>query len=329
MVTSLYSPTGTCRQSSLKSCLTTGLLIIIGILLISIFGSIIWVKSTKPGPIFKGIDVDNENTVLIDFFDTFLYKEIEISKAEDSHCPDCKVEIYSFYPDDIIVDDNYYNISADSLTTTHDDILLSPNYFISNSKIKVSVTFYPQKDQNTTVEFLLFNDLELYEPFQRGEKPNPYQIYPVQVNKKEKTFSVVIVVANTGYFFLGIRPSDSPVTFGFQITVQQIYYSRKDFPSLTCLLESTKSCTIRFTVSHTDEYTDTLKTCIFVYSIPPPNFPKSYYVSLEYNVYRGFWNTWSIGLVSGIGVSSLCVSVLCCYYIFCLCNCARAHKRKF
>ncbi len=321
---------GFCTKMYLRWYLLISLSISLGGILLISCSSVLLVLSTNPGPINRKIHFNYLNTVLVDCFDTFLYNQIEVRKADDIRCPDCEVEVYSFYLDQVIVDNHYFNISSDILTATHDDIILSPMYFISDSTIRLSVTFYPSNNQNSTVEFLLFNNLDLYDSFQNGEKPDPYQKYSVRVNEIEKTFSKVIKLPNTGYFFLGIRPSDSSVTFQYQLNVHQIYYSRDNFPSRICLLDAlTKSCTVPFTVSYTDDYTDKLHTYIFVYSIPPPNFPESYYVSLEYNVQRGFWNSRSVGLVSVIGLSALCVSVLCCCCLWlCLCKCLKGHQRK-
>lgn len=306
------------------------LLILLGVVFIVSFGSVLFVSSTNPSPIENKMSINNLDTVLIDFFNTYYYEEIEVRKAKENRCPDCEVEVYSFYPDHIIVDNNRFNVSSDILIATHDDVILSPMYFVSESTITLSVKFYPSKNHNTSVQFVLFDDLDLYDSFQNGERPDPYLKYFVKVNEIDKSFSKVISIPTTGYFFLGIRPSHSSVTFQYQLNVDQIYYSRANFPSRTCLLDTTtESCTIPFTVSYTNDYTDTLQTCIFVYSIPPPNFPESYYVNLEYSVQRGFWNSRSVGLVSVMGISALCVFVLCCSCLWlCLCKCVQSRRRK-
>ncbi len=304
--------------------------ILLGQILVVSFGSVLLESSINPGPIHKKIDISNLNAVLVDYFNTFLYNQIEVRKATNSHCPDCKVEVYSFYPDHIIVDNKYYNVSSNILTATHDDVLLSPGYFISDSMVRLSVTFYLSKDQNTTVEFVLFDNLDLYNSFQNGERPTPYKVYSVQVSENKKYFSKDIKIPNTGYFFIGIQPSDSSITFQYQLIVHQIFYSRDNFPSPTCLLDAnTEFCTIPFTTSYTDDYTDTLQTCIFLYSIPSTNFPESYYVTLEYDVQRGFWNSRSVALVSLTGVSALYLCVTCCScFLFCLYRCVQGRQKK-
>lgn len=304
-------------------------LLIVGIVLLISLSSTLYVISTKPGSLQRNLIVNNDDTVLIDFFNIYSYKGIEIRQAKDSRCSDCKLEVYSFYPDNIIVDDHYFNISATNLTTTHDDVLLAPSYFVSGSKIRLSVKFLPLKAQNTTIEFLLFNNLSQYNTFQAGSRPIALQVYTMSVNEKNKReHSLEITIENTGYYFLGIRPTDSPVTFQFSVAVYQIFYSRNYFPAPICRLESTESCYIPFTVSFSDYYTDTLKKCVFVYSIPPPQVADSYYNTLEYEVYRSFWNSYSIALISLISLSALCVFTTCCYFLcFCLCTATRRRRR--
>ncbi len=268
--------------------------------------------------------------ILLNFFDTFYYNEINVEKSKSNQCPDCSVEVYSFYPDNLIVDDNYFNISSDIVTATHDDVILPPTYFISGSKVRLSAIFFPTKGQNTTVKFVLFNNLPDYEAFQRGDKPGAYQTYHLQVNEKERTFSALITIANTDYYFIGLRP-DSPVNLKFTVMVHQIYYSRANFPPPVCLLTSTEfSCTVQFMPSSTDAYTNTLNTCVLVYSIPPVEVAESYLVTLDYNVYRGFWNVYSLVLVSFVCLSVLCVVfVSSCWIVSCVWNVMKLRKTKY
>ena len=299
------------------------LVVLIAVVLISC--SIVLIRtSTVPGTISQIIEVENQDMVLLNYFDTFYYNEITIEKSKDNRCPACTIEVYSFYPDNLIVDDNYFNVSSGDVTATHDDVILSPKYFISGSKVKLTAVFFPTKTQNTTIKFVLYNNLQQYEAFQRGDKPDAYQTYRIQVNEKEKTYSLSLTIVNTGYYFIGVRP-DSPVSLQFTVIVHQIYYSRDNFPPPVCVLTSTASCTVPFTPSSTDAYTDTLNTCVLVYSIPPHEVAESYYVTLEYNVYRGFWNMYAIALLSLVCLSALCVPFLCFY---CACSCVLKARNK-
>ncbi len=290
------------------------------------FGSILIRISTVPGTISQIIEVENQNMVLLDYFDTYYYNKITIEESKHNRCPACTVEVYSFYPDNLIVDDNYFNVSSGNVTATRDDVILSPNYFISGSKVKLTAIFFPTRAQNTTIEFVLYNNLQQYEAFQRGDKPDAYETYSIQVNEKEKTYSLSLTIVNTDYYFIGLRP-DSPVSLQFTVIVHQIHYSRDNFPPPVCVLTSTDSCTVPFTPSSTDTYTDTLKTCVLVYSIPPHEVAESYYVTLEYDVYRGFWNMYTIILLSLVCLSALCVLLLC-FYCACSCVCSGVKARN-
>ncbi len=314
---------------SLKCWIISILMLLLGIAAFIITGSILTHISLVPGSIFQTIEIQNQDMVLINLFNTFLYKEISIKKSKSNQCPDCSVEVYSFYPDSLIVGDNFFNISSDILTATQDDVILPPKYFISGSKVKLSAIFYPNTGQNTSIQFVLFNNLPDYKAFQRDEKPNPYQTYYMQVNEKERAFAAVITVENTDYYFIGIRP-DAPVSFNFTVTGNQIYYSRDNFPPPVCVLTSTESCTVHFTPSSTDAYTDTLKTCVLVYSIPPHAVAESYYVNLDYDVYRSFWNVYSLVLLSLICLSILYVVFVCsCWFISCVWNIIRLKRTKY
>ena len=288
------------------------------------------VVSINPGPISSEVFIDNQDTVLVNFFDTYYYDKIRIRKAQANECPDCKVEVYSFYPDNLIVGDRYQNVSSGTLTATHEDVLLQPQYYVSGSKIKMLIEFFPEKGQNSTVELVVFNDLRKYEAFRRGDKPIPNQVYTVQVNKGVKPFSQLVTITDTGYYFIGVNPVDDPITFQSFLNVHQIYYSHNYFPSPICIFDSvTDYCTVQFTPSSTDAYTDTLKMCVLVYSAPPQEVAKSYYLSLDYVVYRSFWTNVSKALLSLMSIVFLVVSILVVYY-FCSCiiNFVRAKRSR-
>ena len=116
------------------------------------------------------------------------------------------------------------------MTATHEDVLLQPQYYVSGSEIRMVVEFFPDKGQNSTVEFVIFNDLRKYESFRRGDNPQPNIVYTIQVNKDVKPFSQLVTITDTGYYFIGVNPIDSSITFQSVLTVHQIYYSRNDFP---------------------------------------------------------------------------------------------------
>lgn len=190
----MLTPAAVNSKLSFKCWKITIPLLLVGIAAFITTGSILTRISTVPGSIFQTIEIQNQDMILIDFFDTFYYSKINVTKSQFNRCPDCTVEVYSFYPDNLIVDDNYLNISSDIVTATHDDVVLPPKYLISGSKVKLSAIFFPNKSQNTTVKFVMFNNLQDYEAFQRGDKPNAYQSYPIQVSEKERAFSASITI---------------------------------------------------------------------------------------------------------------------------------------
>ena len=268
---------------------------------------------------------------MLDFFDTYLYRTLHIQKAHDNQCSNCKQEVYSFYPDNLIVADNFFNKTSGTLTSTHDDVLLAPEYYVSGSKIRIFVEFYASVGKNVTAKLVAFNNLRQYDAFRRGEQPKPYQTSSVYVSKNKEVFSSELTVSDTGYYFIGIRPTNGPVTFQSTFIVHQIYYSRVDFPRPTCELDSTAtgSCTIHFPPSSTDTYTDTLKMCVLVYSEPPQEVPTSYYVTLDYSVYRGFWTSRSTALLTLIGICCFfCVCSLCLFFFTCARNIIQARRIK-
>ena len=287
---------------------------VIGFLLILVLSSVLLGISIHPGSISDSIYIDNQDMVLLGYFDTYYYGEVQVHKAQDNQCLECKIEVYVFYPDRLIVADKHFNESSGILTSTHDDVLLPPKYYVSSgSFIKVFVEFFPTAGQNSSVEFLIFNEFHQYDAFRRGDKPDPYEIYSIRVTEKEKYFSLLFEITITGYYFIGIRPIEMPVTFQSTLTIHQIYYSRANFPPPMCVIDSTSSCTVQFTPSSTNDYTDTRDMCVLVYSVPPQQIAPSYYVNLDYNVSRGFWTNSSKALVCLIGLSVLLVLTPCFY----------------
>ena len=310
-----------CTVRCTKVPIILSVLIGIGVIVSLTLSSVLIGTSLQPGSLSDQVYIKNQDMVLVGYIDTYFYDKVQVFKALDNQCLDCKVEVYTLYPSRLIVADNYFNETSGILTATADGVLLAPNYYISSgSTIRMFVQFHPTSGQNSSVEFLVFNDLHQYDAFRRGDKPTPFETYLAQVNQNKNYFSLLLKIAETGYYFVGIRPVDTPVTFQSTFIIHQVFYSRANFPPPVCVFDSvTDYCTVQLPPSSTDDYTDTLKMCVLVYSAPPQAVATSYFVNLGYDVYRGFWTNWSKALFCFIGLSIVFIcSLSFCFVSYCI-----------
>lgn len=305
------------RNSTKITCLVIGVILILG-LFVGLTGLV-----SIPGTDHHEVHINNNDMILLGFFDTFWYHTFEVHKADDDQCDGCKLSVYSLFPEDLIVSDNKYNATSDILTASQDDILLRPQYFISQSTIKLQITFFPTSGQDILVHINLYDDLLLYDQFRRGEKPRALNTY--QVN--ETTFSLELAVITTGYYFLGISPISTPISFKYSFQVHQIYYSKDNYGSPQCSLQTSEHCSLTFPTSFTDSYSEKLQSCVLIYSELPNVVKSSYYVSVNYNVYRGFWTAYSILFLLCGCLALICTSAICLYWCACF-VCHRSRRNR-
>ena len=307
------------KNSKSITCLVIALLLVVG------FFAGLTVLALVPGTEHHQIHINNHDMILLGYFDTFWYHTFEIHKADDDHCDGCNLSVYSIFPEDLLVSDNDYNGTTDVVIASQDDVLLRPQYFITGSKIKLQISFLPNSGQDVLVHINIYNDILLYEQFRRGEKPPAMETH--QVN--ETMFSMELAVITTGYYFVGISPILTPISFQYSFKVHQVYYNKDNYGAPQCSLQTSEHCSLTFPTSFTDSYSEKLQSCVLIYSELPSVVTSSYYVSVNYSVYRGFWTAYSILLLLCGCLALVCTSTLCFYWCACcVCNIHRSRKNR-
>lgn len=293
-----------------------GLIVTISSLLTLLFCCGLLTYLLSSGTDHKQFLINNNDVVLLGYFDIYWYNTFQVHKAEGGQCDECTLDVYSLIPERLIVSDRDYNLTSATLTASENGVILKPEYFIDGSRIKLNFSFFPSSGQDLLVSINVYNDLSLYEKFRKGEDPEPMETHLVNVT----TFALNLFIVSTGYYFIGISPVMAPISFQFSLYVHQIYYSKDNYTPKCSVQDTSEYCSLSFPTTFTDDNT---KLCVMVNSEGPDVVATSYYVSIEYYLYRRLWTVCSILLLS-------CVCVTLIFTLtFSVCWCVCCVRRKY